>query len=147
MILDANIDLAGVDTSMPRLEKGKYAAIIEDVSVEPSKKNPANQNLLVKFKTTEDGVSTRGEKINAGYPLRRYLPLQQSDNPNAQDFRKALAQLVDAAFGTSQADRPALNSETLQSLKGKELELTVSIQEDEQYGESNDVKSFGKLAR
>jgi len=138
-MLNLNVQLADVDTSMPRLASGDQAIRIDSLEVVESKKTPGNFNLMTIFSTTEPAASTRGDVINPGYKLRRYYPLQQSETEGAPDFKRDLAVLIDAAMGTNQSDRPELNDETARLLIGRVVSARIKVSEDEVYGESNDI--------
>ena len=144
--LDANIELAGVDTSMPVLETNEnLPVVIKDVDV-ASNKDKTGRNLVVKFATLNEERSTKGDPVNAGYPLTKYFPLQQSKNDKAPDFRRDICKLIDACFGTTQEDRPSLNSETIEALKGKELLVSVKIREaTDEFDAQNEIRSFKPL--
>ena len=107
--------------------------------MENKKKN--GHNMLVKFKLAQDGQSTDGAPIKSGYPLRKYYPLQQSENENAPDFRRDIAILFDAAFkvGEDKSQRPDVNMETIASLSGREVIASVKVEDDETYGQTNAV--------
>ena len=138
-ILDVNLDLAGVDTSMPRLEPGTYAMSIASVSIKPNKAG-TGRNMQVEFATTSQANSTKGDTIHEGYKISKYYPLQQAENANAPNFKRDICILIDAVFGTTQETRPALNSETINSMKGKIVDVIVGVSTSDQYGESNEVK-------
>ena len=108
--LGLGIDLASVDTSMMVLVDGLYPVNITDIEVKANKNNTGN-NLIVSMETT--GVATsfdaheKGEANNVkpGWKLKTWIPLQQSENPDAPDFRKRLAELQDAVDGTNKETR------------------------------------------
>lgn len=146
MSLNLNIALGGVDTSMPRLVSGNYEVVIDDFEVVDSKKDASKKNLLVKFKTTSDGESTQGGVVRAGYQLRKYYPLQQSENENAPDFRRDLAVLIDAGYGTDETNRPDLSEDTIIGLRGKRVLMSVKVSKDDAYGETNEVGMLKHIA-
>lgn len=143
-MLPTNIDLNDVDTSRPVLIDGKYPCTIKEVSVKPNKAQTGH-NLVVIFSLLEAGDSTAGTTIGAGYQLRRYMPLQQSENPDAPDFKVDIARLLDAAFQTTQEDRPPLSDETIAALHGREVLVSVKVTESEEYGTGNDVRGVLSL--
>lgn len=138
-----NINLQTTDTTRPILADGIVEAVIDSVEVAPGKKDPSKYNLAVKFITSGDAMSTKGDTIGANYPLRRYYQLQQSDNPDAPDFRVDLAKLFDAAFDIRKPqDRPVIDSaESFDLLVGRPVLLRVSSEESDQYGVQNVVKT------
>jgi hypothetical protein len=134
-----NLDLSGVDTTPDRLNnKAKVIVQITEAAIEESKKTPGNHNLKVVFATVNDEASQRGGTLKAGYQLRTYMPLQQSQNPDAPDFKVGLARLLDAVFNTPEA-RPNLNGETLLAMKDRLVQVTVKLEESEDFGLSNSV--------
>jgi len=145
--LDCNIELAGVDTSMPRLETGDHAMVIKSVEVKPNKAE-TGKNLVVTFATTGNAISTKGEPVNPGFPVTRYFALQQSDNPKAPNYLRDICKLIDAALGTTQENRPNLNGETLASLVGKEVLCKIKVRAaDGDFDESNDIADIKPLAQ
>lgn len=133
-----NLDLNNVDTTPDRLQKGKVKVAVKEASFVESKNKPGNYNLALVFTTVLPEVSSKGGTINPGYQLRSYLPVQQSENEKAPDFKVALAKVLDAVLG----ERPQLNEETLKSFIGRELYLKVNLKEDDTYGWTNEVKDF-----
>lgn len=137
--LDLNTDLSGVSTDMPRLADGDYPCGIKSTEIAENKAGTGH-NMCVIFKTTEEGFDQNGEPLNAGMEVRKYYPLQQSENPNAPDFRRDICVLIDAALGTDQNTRPALTEELIASLVGEEVTVGVKLRESEEYGLQNEVK-------
>ena len=135
-----NIDLTNVDTEMPVLCDGTYNFEIKEFEVAENKKKTGH-NLCVKFALMTPGDSVkareRGESndISPGFQVRKYYPLQQSDNENAPDFRRDLAVLQEAALGA----KGELNNETLEQLRGKQVAIKVKVTDSDVYGLGNDV--------
>lgn len=102
--LDLDVDLTQVDTSMPVFPAGLVDLRIHDMTKEKQKEGDGH-NLLVIFSTTEDMNTIQkpdGPPVKAGFALRRYFPLQaKSDAADKEQWKKGLAELVDAALGTS----------------------------------------------
>ncbi len=111
--LGLNINLKEVDTSRPVLVEGKFLFSVKECSVVPKKDDPSKRNLMVVFALDQEADSVQGDKINPGFQVRRYLPLQQSDNPNAQDFTKDLVRFLDAAFDMAGVKMDVIKSGTL----------------------------------
>jgi hypothetical protein len=141
--LDLGLNLAGVDTSSPVLEKGLYAVTLDDVTkADNSRKD--GYNLVVKWKTVQPATSVQGRAqgkdndVNPGWTLTQWYGLQQSDNPNAPDYKKGLAALQDALEGTTMETRnPSFSP--LASI-GKTVMISVDVRDDEQRGLQNDIK-------
>lgn len=141
-MLDINVNLREVDTSMPVLEKGKYGAVIKDCEVLENKEKTGH-NLKVSFATIEPGTSTKGEPVNPGFPLSRFFPLQQSSNPKAPPFLRDICKLIDAALGTDDTTRPENLNSALEDIKGRELTLVLTVREaTDEYDATNDVRGF-----
>jgi hypothetical protein len=139
--LGLNINLKEVDTSRPVLVEGKFLFSVKECSVVPKKDDPSKRNLMVVFALDQEADSVQGDKINPGFQVRRYLPLQQSDNPNAQDFTKDLVRFLDAAFDIDDPqDRPTAFPDPAEFV-GRQLGLAIRIQEDDT-GKQNDVRAF-----
>lgn len=137
--LDLNIDLNGVDTSAPCLVAGEYAFHIGDIKVEPKKDEPTKRNLVVKFVLAQPANSSAGHSISPGFPISKYYPLQQSENPKAPDFKRDLSILLDAVFATNESTRPKLNGETLAEMLGRTVVAVVSVTNSEAYGAQNNI--------
>lgn len=130
---------------MPVLQSGEVSAIIKEAKVEPNK-DKTGRNLVVKFGTTSEGVSTTGEPVNPGFPLTRYYALQQSPNPKAPDFKRDICKLIDACYDCDIDTRPPLNGDTVAGLVGKEVLLKVSVRDASgEYDESNDIRDVKPL--
>ena len=138
-LLDLNIALDDVDTSMPRLESGSYHLGIKDAKIETSKQGQGKRNLHVTFVTKQEANSTAGDALKPGFQVHRYYPLQQSDKENAPDFRRDISILIDAAYKTEASTRPALNRETIAGMVGRDLVASIKVKDDEQYGQVNEV--------
>lgn len=144
-----DINLAGVETGMPILVTGHYPVEVDEVSVEDSKNTPGNRNLLVKMKLAGPATSIQGQKegrtndVKAGFPLRLYLPLQQSEKPDAPDYRKRIAEFQDAVEGTDVKTRnPEFNPF---DYKGKIFVVQVAVDNDPEFGMTNNIKKLSKM--
>lgn len=109
--LDLDVDLGQVDTSMPVFPAGLYDLRVHDMTRERNKED-SGWNLVVIFCTTEDHCTMQkpdGPPVKTGFALKRYFPLQaKSDAADPEQYKKGLAELLDAALGTSleAGDRP-----------------------------------------
>jgi hypothetical protein len=136
-MLDLNIDLTDVSTTMPVLSSGLYNMVISDMEVQENKKKTGN-NLVVTFKTTTAETSVQAmekgeaDDLKPGYPVKKWYPLQQSDNENAPDFRRDLAALQEAAVGSK-------GLFDMDQIRGKAVAVKIGVSDSEQYGLSNDV--------
>jgi hypothetical protein len=145
--LGLNLDLNNVDTSSPVLEANSYIAEIAEVKVVENKAKTGN-NLVITFKTCSSATSVSGraegkqDDVKPGWTLRQFMPLQQSENPDAPDFRKQLATLQDAVEGTSKESRTPFNP---YSYIGKQVMLRVTVKDDEQYGLTNEIRKISAV--
>lgn len=111
--LDLDVDLSQVDTSMPTFPAGLMDLRVHDIAKEPNKEKNGF-NLVVTFVTTEPVASIQkpDEKIPAGFPLKRWYALQHKVDGKSTDpdqWKKGLAELMDAALGTELGSRPAFS--------------------------------------
>jgi hypothetical protein len=139
--LSFEIDMTETSTDMPRFPKGEYLFAIKEAKIEPNKAQTGH-NLLVIFASREATKSHTGDPISPGYTVRKYYPLQQSDNENAPDFKRDIAILLDAAFGVKNpADRPKLNTETISALVQRPVVLALSLKDSDDFGLQNEIRS------
>lgn len=136
--LDLNVNLSEVKTGRPVLPKAQYRMIISETEIAENSKG-TGYNLRVQFATVNPETDEEGTLINPGFPVFRYYPLQQSDNPKAPDFRVDIKRLLNAAFGCDDDSCPEFNEATVADLKGQEVLVSLKVRDDEEYGRSNDV--------
>jgi hypothetical protein len=145
--LGLNLDLNGVDTASPVLEANSYVAEIAEVKVVENKAKTGN-NLVVVFKTCSTATSVQGraegksDDVKPGWTLRQFMPLQQSENPDAPDYRKQLAALQDAVEGTTKDSRSQFNPYTY---VGRQVLLRVTVKDDETYGLTNEIRKVSAV--
>lgn len=153
--LDLDFDTTDVDTSRPLLPKGKYRFRVKELTALPNKAG-TGKNLLSVFELVYSDRSTKGDPVHAGYQVRKYYPLQPNPkkveakatgDEDAQSYDekgwlKDITILTDACLGIKDpADRPRLNKDTIAMCVGKEVEVSLSIESDSQYGEQNTVNA------
>jgi hypothetical protein len=136
--LNLNINTNEVSTSFPVLPAGSYVFEVKQASAEAAKQ-PGNYNLVVGFALAQEAVLADGNTVNPGFPLTRWYPLQQSENPKAPPFMRDICVLLDAAFGTTQDNRPPLNNETLAALTGRQVRASIIVKNDPTYGMTNEI--------
>lgn len=150
MLPQLNVDINSVDTTVALIpDRTIVPAIIESAIPEENSKK-TGYNLVVKFKTTEalEESTVPNKPVPAGRVLTNYYPLQPSEKQieagNPDQWLDRVVELVDTALGTEQGNRPQLD-EAVASLVGKEVLLTIRVEEDEsgQYGTQNRI---GKVA-
>jgi hypothetical protein len=138
--LAVSINLAGVDTTIPLLPEAIYDFQISEAVVEPNK-DRTGSNLVVTVKTVNpiDSVPNEQGEVRAvkpGFPLKMYFALQaKSDSADQEAYKRNLADLIDAAFGTSVNDRPDLTRDLITQMPGKMVRGTVKF--DEYQGRKN----------
>lgn len=141
--LGLGIDLSGVDTSRPALPEGMYVLEVKDVKREQNKAQ-TGFNLVVAFATTSDSPDVTGEKnIAAGFQVRKYYPLQQSDNAKAPDFKADLARLQDAVEGTEQGNRPPFNPF---NYVGRQVMAKLKVETTDEYGTQNNIAKLEPIS-
>ncbi len=137
-------DLSGVDTSMPVI-KGPITTELEIIDVvEAESKDKTGMNLVIRCKTVKELPSTKNDRINPGFPLRKYIGLTPVvGRPGKQDYdaesiRRGLAQFLEAAEGRKGAVKP------VERFKGMRIMAKVTISPaTAEFGESNSI-SFVK---
>lgn len=146
--LDFSVDLGSrVDTSMPCPSAQQAVATLADVEVKANKAG-TGRNMVLKF-SLDNAVpalpAANGEArvCNAGYQITEYLPLQQSDNPKAPDFRVKLCRIYDALAKTDDDSRPI--NLPFGTLIGSKVILLLEPENDPQYGFSARIKKFSAL--
>ena len=148
--LGLNIDLAGVDTSMPVLVEGSYILTVDSIAVVENKDKTGN-NLLVIFKTAAPATSLKGQAsgkaddIAAGFPLRQYMPLQNNpDKPDARDYRESLATFQDAVTGTNKDTRGKFMPS---SYINQMVMARIKVKDDPDYGMQNNIARLSTVPR
>ncbi len=145
------IDLGGrVDTSMPCPAAQQVVATLVSIDAAPGKKNPNNNNLVLKFAIDNEvpalpATDGTPKTCPAGYQITDWLPMQQSDNPKAPDFRVKLCRVYDALAGTNDDDRPA--SLPFGALQGKKVILVLEPENSPDFGFNARIKKYMYLAQ
>lgn len=149
-MLDENefdIDLGGIDTSIQIMEKDSKAELfIKSVKIKPNK-DETGKNLIVFFSNNAPAMSTLGVTIPRGEALiTKYFPLQpnpkKSEDPdyNPDGWKKSIADLLDACFGSDKDNRPRLNASTIEAMKDIVVLAKVEVekpQEGTDFGPKN----------
>ena len=144
------IDLGGrVDTSMPCPAAQQAVATLASIDMQLNKKGNGN-NLILKFQLDNEvpalpATDGSPKTCPAGYSITEWLPLQQSDNPKAPDFRKKLCIVYDALAGTNDDTRPA--SLPFGTLQGKKVILNLEPENSPDFGFNARIKKFQYLAQ
>lgn len=127
-----NVDLTTVETGIPLLPEGLYEVQVETVEVKPTK-DGRGQMLSLKYGLAEAAETVNGESVSPGFPIFDRVSLNVTEKYSPA---KRLAAIMDCFIG---ARTPKLNTE---DLIGKSGVVRLKIRRDEQYGESNEVKSY-----
>ena len=147
--LGLNINLNAVETSRPVLSPGTWPMEVKVVEIQENKAK-TGRNLMVVFALADEATSTKAAEegrtndLSPGYVLAKYYPLQQSEHPKAPDFRVDIARLIDAAFGTSQGNRPSF-SEALSQIEGKVVAVRTKVRSSEEYGDQPEIVGIAPL--
>ena len=133
-----NIDLTGVDTSMPVLRDGQIVEMVLDkgevkTSMKPGKEG--NKNLFLTFKTLGVTISDAGIELNAGFPIRDIVSLTETAN---YDPTKNLARIQEAILGEKR------NGFRLSDLAQKPFKAVVKVEESTDFGKQNRIKFIHK---
>lgn len=144
---DIVVDLAGLDTSVPHFQSGKYPFRVKSAEVVYKKDDETKKNLKVQFTNLQEEQAYEGGTMRPGMVVSKFFPLQQSDDPKAPNYLVDIARFIDAAFKTGQDDRPPLSAETIAQLPGKDLELAVRTDKNKDTDEiQTSVVGFKPLA-
>ncbi len=139
--LNVNVQLEGVDTSLPLLPESDMKLQCTESTIDPNKdKSGLNWNL--KLVTTEPTTSVDGRDVKPNFPLFTVCALQaREDSKDTDGFRRMLGQAVDALFGTSKENRPAFTRDLAKEAVGKFVMAHVYIDEY-QGNKNNKVKNL-----
>jgi hypothetical protein len=139
------IDLGGrVDTTPPCPAAGQAVATLANVEQSQNKKGTGH-NLVLKFTLDNETIALPApdgttKRCAPGYAITEWLPLQQSDNPKAPDFRVKLCRIYDALAGTTDDTRP--NNLPFGALLGKKVILTLEPENSPEFGFNPRIKKF-----
>lgn len=147
-----DIDLGGIDTRIPLLEKNpKMKLLIRKAEVKV-KKDKTGKMLAVFFTNAEAETTTIGVTVPSGEALiTKYLALgpnpekvgQEGYDPNR--WKKDLAQYIDAVYGSDQSNRPRFTPELVADMKDRAILGKVEIEvpkEGSGFEEKNIVSGF-----
>ena len=91
--------MSSVDTSYPVLAASMIEMQIVEAKVEPGKKNPDSQILVIVLATLAENPDHKGGVVPAGYKLTHRIGLTETDKYTKDMLLKNLAVLQDAALG------------------------------------------------
>jgi hypothetical protein len=150
-----SLKLNDADTSMPILVEGKYALVIDKAEVVASKSGKGSF-LAVTYKTVEEAQGSKGQSINAGFPMiQRYmLPIpgtEFGDGEQAGSYQTQLCRFMLAVANLkdtpdNKASLPEFNMEYIASLQGVNvlgnIKTSKPKDDSDEYGERSEVKSI-----
>ena len=127
-----NVDLTSVETGIPILPAGLYEVKVESMELKPTKEGSTNM-LNIKYSLEQNATATNGEQVSPGFPIfdRIWLGTTEKYSP-----ARALASIQDAFLGSR---TPKFNTE---DFIGKSGVVRLKVRNDEQYGESNEIKAY-----
>lgn len=104
--LNVDIQLEGLETSLPLLPDGDYAFQVVESSIDANKdKNGLNWNL--KLALTNPATAVDGRDIQPNFPVFAVLALQaKADSKDVDAFRRSLGEAIDAIYQTDKTNRP-----------------------------------------
>jgi hypothetical protein len=135
---DFDIDLGGIDNSIPIMEKDPKAVLFIKTAKIKLNKKETGKNLVIFFSNSEPAVTTSGVTVPRGECLiTKYYPLQPNadrlEDPdyNQERWKNEIAAFLDACFNTDKTNRPRLNPATIAELKGLEVLAKVEVDKAE----------------
>lgn len=143
--LDIDIDTNSVDTS--RTVLAETLADLEITSAVPSENSRKDgYNLVLTLKTTAELEDLKGGKVQPGFQLKNWIPLQSKDKETGEptnDWMRNVIQAIDAALGTSQEakNRPSLK-EGVAKLVGKTVRARIVVEDMPNGLPGNSVRSL-----
>ena len=134
-------DLTNVDLTRPVLKEGPTAFTVADVKVQTTKATiqlaPEHQSrmLVIQLKTRYDGLSNKGDKINASYPVTDRIMLTVTESRTAKRISEDLTRFQRACGRSGAFGEPT-------SYINCNLMANVVVEEDTegQYGPQNRVR-------
>lgn len=117
--LSVNIQLDGVETTIPLLPEGQYLLQCTESKIEPNKdQNGLNWNL--KLELAQQVEALDGRSVSPGFPLYSTCALQaRPDSSDPEAFKRSIAETIDALFGTSKEDRPRFGMDLANAAVGR----------------------------
>lgn len=127
--LSINIQTQGIETTLPLLPEGDYIVQVKESSIDPNKdENGLNWNL--KLGLVSGCTAIDGRNINPDFPVFTVAALQaKADSKDPEAFKRTLGEWLDALFGCTKDNRPALTHELVASAVGKTVLATVYLDE------------------
>lgn len=124
--------LREVDTSYPRLQNGAYKVRFSAGELKLNKKKTGNV-LKIKLLLEQDATDTKGRAVHPGFVLTTNVSLARTES---YDPAQAVALLQECFLG----ERNAEDKLVVGDLQGKEGLVRVTVKEDSEFGERNEVR-------
>jgi hypothetical protein len=127
------VDLNSVETGIPILPPGDYEVKIVSMEVQ---RNKAGDGDILNFKAVLlDGATARdGQHVNPDFPIFGRASLKSTEKYDP--VKRHLVPMMDCFLG-----RRPVEFET-EDFVGQTGKVRLSVRNDEQYGESNEIKSY-----
>jgi hypothetical protein len=127
-----DVDLNKVETGIPILRPGDYDVRVASMEVVPTK--AGDEQLKIKLTLEEDTQSQHGEHVGPGFPIfaRAALKVTEKYDP----VKRHLVPLMDCFLG-----RRTTEFET-EDFIGQVGRIRLMVRNDDQYGESNEVRAY-----
>lgn len=143
--LKINVQIGGIDSSVPLLPEGDYQVQVVESTVEPNK-DKTGLNWNMKLGLAGAATAIDGRPVNPNFPFFMVLALQaREDSKDPEAFKRSLCDAVDAIFGTDKTNRPDITLPTIQSAVGK-LVMAQVILDEYQGVKNNKVRRLKKIA-
>jgi hypothetical protein len=144
-----NITLQGKDFERALLPDGQHPMQVTNAQVKPNKKGD-NYNLVVEStivnptpSANKEGVTLEPGKVK----LTTYDNIYQTEGQKEAGVEpeQALAQIIDAVFGTTAEDRPNLTADTLSQMIGRQFFGQVITENSDVYGKQSRLVRYAPV--
>lgn len=148
-----SIKTSTTSTAIPLIADGQLARFRVNGLTLDQKEGTLFPQVRVDARLLDPTPSAEGTTLNPGFPLFITFPLGSKEDPNTipEWSVQALAKFQDGVLGTGDAGnkkdkvvRPDFTQESFPDYIGKEFFAKVGVRKskDEQYGDSNVVKTY-----
>jgi hypothetical protein len=128
-----------IDLSRPIAPASNYQMLLTEPKIEPNRKGTGN-NLVVKWKSTTEIMSTKGDVINPGaLVITQYIGLTETEKRKSKAIAQDIARLIrGGGLPVETKISEVMANPTL--LAGKTMLVKVKIrQETTEFPESNEI--------
>ena len=128
--LNIEIDLQGVDTSLPLIPEDAPVRLQVVESTIGLNREKSGNNWDLTLATVDPITAVDGREIKPGFKLFKSTALQpKADSKDPEAFRRALGEVIDAVFGTNKNNRPKFNNALVAEAVGKTCVGTIENSE------------------